>query len=1378
MNLLRFQFLLFLLLGSFFPHVTIGQEIRFKHLTTNEGLSQNAILAIVQDKDGYLWLGTKDGLNKYDGYEFTVFQHDPSDINSIASNYITALFTDQSGKIWIGTDNGIVTIYSKETQNFQRIQLPLSLSESKNTIEITCFTQDSSGAIWIGTNGNGIFKIPFENNKPSLSKIKQISLSTNQDDRKSNEIKAMLSDDSGILWIGTVNGLKRFDIKKEQFTTFLINIKQPEAYGSKDDYLISSIEVADKNHLWLGTISGLVLFNSENFTHEAHLHHLSVFRYGWGQINEIAVDKNGILWLATPGELMRFNPKTKKFQSIKNDPLKSESISYDNAYSLCIDRTGIVWVGTNGMGLDYYDPKVNRFAVVKRKATVTSRISGFSVRSILVEDDRYVWIGSNVLYRWDRKTDELKSFETNSLRPNDFGNTGVWSMIQSKNQKIWFASIEGLFSYDCQTKNTKHYKYNPTNKNGIPKKDIATVFEDTNQQLWIVTENCLSKMVNMDEGTFQHYPYQSNMGSNVMSRAVIYDDGKDLLYIGTKAGLVIFNKKKETFHTYQNIPDIKNSLSNNSVNSICPDIENPNRYLWIGTSGGLNLFDIEKKTFKNYTQKDGLPNNVIYGILTDAQDNLWMSTNKGISKFNLKTKKFRNYDVADGLQSNEFNTGAYFKSTKGELFFGGIKGVNYFFPEQIVDNPYEPQIRIVGLKVYRESSSNKEGTQIISLPVNATNRMTFTHQDKMIIFSFAALDFSAPEKNKYAYKLENFNDNWIYIDHSRTATFTNLPPGKYILRVKGSNNDGVWNEKGIALAIEVFPHWTATWWAFLIYTFLLLMLLYWIRNYEMKRIQMKNDLELEHKQIDTLKIIDQLKSRFFTNISHEFRTPLTLIRGNAEKLMNELPSHSYQKEVQVIDENAKTLLKLINELLDISKLEAGKMFLCSSQQNIVLYLKNLFYSIESFAESKKIQLNFISDEEDIQVFFDAEKMEKSIMNLIYNALKFTPENGDITLTVRKFDTTVSICICDTGIGISEEDLPNIFNRFYQADNSDTRKYEGTGIGLALAKELIELHTGTIKVYRNKELSGLEGTTFLIEIPVGEIQEIKNIIPKIDKDFKDETITPIDLDLNFNSNGLNLNKKVILLVEDNLPIRTFIKNQLIEKYKILEASNGVEGIELAKRYIPDVIISDVMMPIMDGITMVLELRKNENTSHIPIIMLTGKVTFEDKLIGLETGIAAYLTKPFSVKELQLVVTNQIQQIDEFRKKYRNQLITKSEDVPLTSVDQKFIEKLIKHINDNIEDPNLNVDHLADEMCLSTSQLNRKLQALINQAPGQMIRNIRLQKAADLIKQNVGNLAEICFQTGFNDQTYFSKAFKQQFGCSPSAYKKEQSNFSKS
>ncbi|HSQ47854.1 MAG TPA: ATP-binding protein, partial [Lutibacter sp.] len=538
--------------------------------------------------------------------------------------------------------------------------------------------------------------------------------------------------------------------------------------------------------------------------------------------------------------------------------------------------------------------------------------------------------------------------------------------------------------------------------------------------------------------------------------------------------------------------------------------------------------------------------------------------------------------------------------------------------------------------------------------------------------------FSAPAKNKYAYRLENFTENWIYLDNSRTATFTHLPSGNYILKVKGSNNDGVWNEEGISIPFEVLPHWSATWWAVTFYILLFLLLFFFIRKYEMKRITMKNELELEQKEYNTLKVLDQLKSRFFANISHEFRTPLTLISGYAENLMEALPTNHIKKQAQGIDQNAKTLLKLINELLDISKLEAGKMNLKLSQQNIVLYLKNLFFSVESFSEKRHISLNFVSDETNIQVVFDDEKMEKIIMNIVSNALKFTPENGEITLTIqRKNKEMLSICICDNGIGIEKESLSNIFDRFYQADNSDTRLYEGTGIGLALVKELVELHSGTVKAFNNEELIGQNGTTFSIELPFGNVSEISN-----EQAIEIENQNPSAVNVHQNKKlqipEISFDKKIIVLVEDNLAIRTFVKNLLQPIYKVIEASNGEEGFEQAKRTIPDVIITDVMMPKLDGISMVHLLRNEEKTSHIPIVILTGKAAHEDRLAGLETGIEAYLTKPFSVKELQLILNNLIQQREQLLKKYQNKFVVASDEIPLASVDQLFLEKAIQHI----------------------------------------------------------------------------------------------------
>ncbi len=1371
MNQLVKYFTLFLLLWILFPLKNVAQDIRFKHLTNNNGLSQNLVLSIAQDNEGFMWFGTKDGLNKYDGYKFKVFQNEPNNPNSISSNYISALFTDRNGNLWIGTENGIVNVYSAVSQEFQRISLPLSNLKSKNTDVINAIAQDKTGDFWIGTIGSGIFRIPFLNKQYDSTKIKQYyNDKSGQFNLCSNIIKKILIDEKGAIWIGTDKGLNRMDPKTTTISSFYFNVKHPNAPRSDTDFSISAISKADNDNLWFGTRSGLVKFNTIDKSYKVFPHHLSIFRYGWGEINEIVQDKRGSLWLATPGELMRFDLKTFKYESVKNDPLKTESISYNSISSLFFDRTNILWVGTSGMGIDYYDSKSNRFGLLKRKVAINSRVTGFSIRAILEESDQYVWISAEVLYRWDRKTGELKSFETNSTNLNAFGNTSIRSMIKSKNGKLWFASTEGLFVYDPKIERARQFKYDSISPSTIPHKGVATVFEDKNGFIWIVTDNFLGKMVDQEKGKFKQYQYPDYPTNNSIGYCTVYEDYKNQLWLGTKNGLLVFDKEKELFYRYQNNPEISNSLSNNQVNAIFSDPVKPEGFLWIGTSSGLNLFDTNKQSFTHFTKNDGLPNNLIYGISSDSQDNLWLSTNKGISKYNLKTKKFRNYDVDDGLQSNEFNTGAVFKSSKGELFFGGINGLNYFFPDQIKDNPFQPPISITGIKVYSQNKKNNEGIEVKELLVKPNEAITFTHRDEIIIFEFSALDFSSPGKNKYAYMLENFNENWIYIDNSRTATFTHLPSGNYTLKVKGSNNDGVWNEESISIPIQVLPHWSGTWWAYSSYLFLFVLLMFFVRRYEMKRIEMKNNLEFEQKEYNTLKVIDQLKSRFFTNISHEFRTPLTLISGYAENLMEGLPPNYSKKQVAGINNNAKTLLKLINELLDISKLEAGKMALKLSQQNIVLYLKNLFFSLESFTEKRKISLNFISDEKDIQVVFDAEKMERIVMNIMSNALKFTPKGGEINLTIRqKANKHISICICDNGIGIEKDAIPYIFDRFYQTDNSDTRLYEGTGIGLALVKELVKLHEGTVKAYRNEELTGQKGITISIDLPIGSISE-KSVENKI------EIENPTSDDLISNQNNklkipdINFDKKIIVLVEDNLAIRTFIKDLLQSTYRIIEANNGEEGIEQAKKFIPDLIITDVMMPKLDGVSMVQMLRDDEKTSHIPIIILSGKATLEDKLIGLEAGIDAYLTKPFSVKELQIIINNLIQQRAQLREKYQNKFVVSSEEIPLGSVDQQFLEKTIQHIKDNIENTNFSVELLASEMCLSTSQLHRKLQALIDHAPGQLIRNIRLQRAADLIKLNTGSLADICFQTGFNDQAYFSRVFKNQFGCSPSTYKK--------
>ena len=778
-----------------------------------------------------------------------------------------------------------------------------------------------------------------------------------------------------------------------------------------------------------------------------------------------------------------------------------------------------------------------------------------------------------------------------------------------------------------------------------------------------------------------------------------------------------------------------------------------------------------------------MPNNVVYGILSDNKNNLWLSTNRGLSKFNTSKIIFKNYDVLDGLQSNEFNTGAYFNSKNGEMFFGGINGINYFFPGRIKDNPFPPPIVITGCKVLndltkdgREDKASFNSREII-LPYN----------HNLIQINFAALDFSAPQNNKYAYKLESLNHDWIYSGRINSATFTNLSPGNYLFKVIGSNNDGIWNEKGTSIKLIILPPWWMNWWAYIIYGFLFLSILYMIRHYELNRLFFKNQLKLEKVESDSLRHIDQLKSQFFANISHEFRTPLTLILGQIDSIMSSGIAMKEKIKLQVANRNAKRLLILINQLLDLSKLEAGSMELIAQRHNIVSFLKSLFYSFESLAESQKITLKFFSQYASIPVEFDPDKMEKIFYNLLSNAFKFTPSNGEISVSINYRDSAfVEISIKDTGCGISSERLPFIFDRFYQVDGTGTREHEGSGIGLALAKELIELHKGKISVISSKE----SGTEFLIMVPAVGIANAQNQIVEdakyensLIKDFEAivENTSVSDVEIIDDKDATNLksekgtsSREIVLVVEDNADVRAYICEQLRHDYIIQEAINGEVGLEKAQKVIPDLIITDIMMPKIDGYKFCNLIRENEKTSHIPIVILTAKAGLDDKIEGLEIGADDYLTKPFSAKELQVRVKNLIYQRKQLRKRFKQTTVIKPSEIDATSVDKLFIEKSIKIIETNIEDELFGVDQLADKVNMSVSQLNRKLNALINQPAGQLIRSLRLQRAADLLKKNAGSVAEICYKVGFNDQAYFSRAFKKQFGSSPSDFKKTSSS----
>ncbi len=806
MKLNSFCFLIIFLLAFFFS--AKSQEIHFRHLTIDNGLSQNAVPSIIQDRQGFMWFGTKDGLNRYNGYSFAIYQNDPFDTTTIPSNYVTALFLDKHSILWIGGKDGSLSYLKAGNEYFNRINYQQDSSDNQENSSINCIAEDSSGNIWIGTNGNGLFRLSFPDEKRSKMKFKQFINDPEESTSLGyNNISSLLFDSFGTLWIGTSLTLEKYNSADENFKHYTITVKSKEAPSLLSENEVSAIYEDKSGEFWLGTLSGLVSFNRKSGDYNLFPHHYIISRFGWGRISNILEDDSGLLWLATPGGLMIFDNIKKSYNYYMNDPLDPSSISYNSVSSVWRDRTGILWLGTPGAGINIYDPNKNRFSTFIRKKDEKSRITGFSVRAILEDNKGYVWISTDVLYRWNRRTGELKSYETSSDHPDDFGNTGARSIIQSVKGDLWFATPQGLFNYNPINEKSRQYKFDPMNTDGLPQREVFAVYEDHKGDIWIATENYFCKLTDYKKGTFKTFRYNKNIPKNEIAQVCIYEDTKSVFWIGTNDGLIRFVQSTGTFLKYRNDPSDPSSLNNNNIKSICPDPSEPEKFLWLGTAGGgLNKFNYKNKTFTHFTTKDNLPNNVVYGILPDEKGNLWLSTNRGLSMFNPSQPRFRNYDVLDGLQSNEFNTGAYFRTNRGELFFGGINGFNHFFPKNIKDNRVIPNIVITRCIILSQSSSNtNENAEEIKSVLNKKS-ITLSYNENIFSFNFAAMDFSAPEKNRFAYKLENFNENWINIGTSNTATFTDLPPGKYVFRVKGSNNDGVWNNEGASLELIILPH--------------------------------------------------------------------------------------------------------------------------------------------------------------------------------------------------------------------------------------------------------------------------------------------------------------------------------------------------------------------------------------------------------------------------------------------------------------------------------------------------------------------------------------------------------------------------------------------
>jgi len=1340
-------------------------EPKFEHITIEDGLPENSVTCILQDHHGYLWFGTQNGLVKYDGYNMTVYQPDPDDSLSISHRQIQTIYEDKSGTLWIGTQRGL-NRFDRITESFiSFLHNPKdSMKVKSNWFSSIC--EDKAGNFWVGTpEGLNLFDRQNESFERVYYQDSENSAVLNY------KVGAIIEDRlTGKFYVGSGNKILFYDAERKLLTQIYNNIGKENELG-----VIRSFYLAVDGTIWIGHSRGLAKFNSLHNTVKNYQPIQSYYFNKENNFNHLSEDNNGFIWgtsgiyLEASTELICFDPQQERFRRYKHDPKNKASLSGTRIYSLYTDNTGIIWVGAWGEGLNKWDRNMNQF---KRFSYDPNNPDGgrFNRVHTMVEDsDGIIWFGTdrNGLYSFNRFSNEFHKYEFDT---KDDIRT-VNHIYKDGSGIIWFGTkTRGLVRIDPVNNAHYIYSYNPNDSTTISNNNVSFILPDENDNLWVGTWGGLNKF-DKKTGTFIRYINDPNNPQSLSHNEVtcIYIDRTGILWIGTdEDGLNRFNQSDGSFESF----DMEGVTFGTTINTIYEDLRGN---FWIGTyHSGIHLFDRNKGiSIYSITEKDGLVNNTAWSLLEDDSGNLWIGTVNGLSSFDPQTGSIKNHFTSDGFEGNRYLRSSSLKISTGEMLFGTDDGFIIFHPDNIKDDPIPPQVVISKVSLF-----NRPG-----------EKLTFDG----FISELDELDLSYDQRN---------------------ATYTNLDAGEYFFRVISSNRDGVWNEEGASLKIIIPPPFWAEWWAYSLYVLFGLGFLYSIRRYELNRTLLKSQHKLDEVKLQEREETDKLKSRFFANISHEFRTPLTLILGPTEKILSKSDDDETQKQLSLVKRNANRLLGLINQLLDLSKLEAGKLELKASKANIVSFIIGITMSFESAAERKDIALKVIPEKEQIELFFDKEKMTKIMTNLLSNAFKFTPEGGEITVSVtsnhaepalpagrfisassssgeipiptdsgrndtfkQKQKRVVVIKVRDSGVGISEEELPKLFDIFYQVDSSQTREHEGTGIGLALTKELVELHKGTISVNSKKGDPGLVGTgwaEFTIELPVG-IEHLKDaeIVDFEESDVEDiivdkEGFIPTAVEEVDETEVIGEDKNILLIVEDNADVREFIKDSLNE-FQIEEAVNGEQGVRKAEKIIPDLIISDVMMPKMDGNELTRILKSDEKTSHIPIILLTAKAEQESKLEGLETGADDYLTKPFDTKELRIRIKNLINIRKKLQEKY-----SKGDYVPvkieekkkLSNLEEQFMFKVMEVIENHISEEEFSIDQFGIEIGMGSVQIYRKLKALTGKSPSLYIRSIRLVRAKKMIEEQKGNISEIAYSVGFGSPSYFTRCFKEEYGYPPS------------
>jgi ligand-binding sensor domain-containing protein/signal transduction histidine kinase/DNA-binding response OmpR family regulator len=1317
----------------------------FRHYKVENGLSENSVFCSLQDSKGYMWFGTKDGLNRFDGQNFMVFRHLPNDKNSIGNSFIHTLFEDKRKTLWVGTEKGIY----KYDHLLNRFKFFGAKTDQGQLIDqlIYSITEDHIGNMWIAST-NGLYKFEKKSQKLKVYTHNEKIPTT----ISATIVNSVYCDSEGTIWAGTLDGgLSRYNPNNGNFTNFSF-------IPNHGTYRVSVLKIREdsQGNLVLGTITeGLIFFDKKTGKSiQCPLGSESDQIYYARDVFEFSP---GVYFAATESGLFVYEKATGKTTQIKSSTIATNSLSDNAVYSFSKDKEGGIWVGTYFGGVNYISPKAKGFELYTPLEYLNS-ISGKAVSQFCEDPLGNMWIATEDggLNYFDVKNNTFKNYNHMAGR-NSISYSNV-HCLQLDGDNLWI----GTFARGLNVLNTKTGKFTffstSHDIHSISDNNVFSVYKDLTGTIWVGTIGGLSKY-NRVNNNFDRI-------EEPMTHAFIYDilqDDRGLLWFATYGqGLIRYNPQTRQWKNFRNLPDDSTSISHNKIISVYQDDK---KRLWIGTEGGgLCQYLYDKDCFRIYDIRSGLPNNVVYTAIAD-HDYLWLTTNKGLVRFNPDTKNIRIFTKADGLQGDQFNFRSGYKARNGKIYLGGINGFNAFFPEKMSENSFIPPVVITNIQLFNKDVTVGEKNSPIKQNISYSDEITLNYDQSVLSFEFMALSYIAPNKNQYSYKLEGFDKEWNNIGNDHKISYTNLPPGNYTLHIKGSNNDGAWNEEGVKLRIRILPPFWATIWAYLLYFTVVVVAIYYSLKYLRQKQEDKEQIRLERLHGEKEIELYNAKLDFFTNIAHEIRTPVSLIKAPLDYIVKKHKDTELTEYLMVMKRNTNRLMALINQLMDFRKAEKASYTVSLKQTNINELLQELYESFKYSTNSRGLKFELHLPKDQLIANADHECITKIVTNLLSNAIKHASTKVSLSLiTHEKSNEHYEIQVVDDGDGIHDSEKEKIFQAFYQI-KKDKKQNKGTGIGLALVKLLVDIHGGNISV----ESSENEYTRFTVSLSTHN--NIKT--EQIDELQLPEQILVTDFDTqNKNHQTAYPNDELpsILVVEDNEEMNNFLVSYFGENYSVMSATNGKQAVKMLENFAPDMIISDIMMPEMDGLELSQFVKTHTLYSHIPVVLLTAKTDIKYKIEGLEHGADAYIEKPFSVEHLEAQIINLLDNREKLRQSFATLPLTPIRSIGKNKADEAFLSEITNIIEKNITNVDFSVDDLAVEIAMIRSNLYRKVKGLSGLTPNDFIRLVRLKKAVKLMQDGETRINEICFMVGFNTSSYFAKCFKNQFGILPKDFVK--------